>query len=250
MGLDFRAAVATLAAEAGLSPRDDTGEAERRRREAERRRKQQEAGRKRQQERELARRHAWAARTAAQASPPLTPDSEGERLVAQLYLGIHRAVPNNAPYPTAISYHPGRNALIAIATNSNGKITGGQFIYFDDAGHRLTKDAAVARGFRAPKETFGVISGSVVHLPRRDRAWVYSLMPVRFIAESVARPRQHPGGARPHARSAETCLQRAATSRRACLYQEQRRQTADIWFVAHQTLYRAPPKPFRPHHLR
>ena len=42
--------------------------------------------------------------------------------VAHLYLGMDRAVPYTAPYPASIGYHPGRNALIAIATDSTGQI--------------------------------------------------------------------------------------------------------------------------------
>jgi hypothetical protein len=43
---------------------------------------------------------------------------------------------DRAPYPASIGYHPGRNALIAIATDSTGQITGGQFIHLDRDGHK------------------------------------------------------------------------------------------------------------------
>jgi hypothetical protein len=43
--------------------------------------------------------------------------------VARLYLGMDRAIPYTAPYPASIGYHPGRNALIAIATDSTAQIT-------------------------------------------------------------------------------------------------------------------------------
>jgi hypothetical protein len=43
--------------------------------------------------------------------------------VARLYLGMDRA-----PYPASIGYHPGRNGLIAIATDSTGQITGGHSV--------------------------------------------------------------------------------------------------------------------------
>jgi hypothetical protein len=43
--------------------------------------------------------------------------------------------PYTAPYPDSIGDHPGRNALIAIATDSTGQITGGQFIHLDRDGH-------------------------------------------------------------------------------------------------------------------
>jgi len=49
--------------------------------------------------------------------------------VARLYLGMDRAIPYTAPYPASIGYHPGRNALIAIATDSTGQM-GGQFIHW------------------------------------------------------------------------------------------------------------------------
>ena len=59
--------------------------------------------------------------------------------VARLYLGMDRAIPHTAPYPASIGYHPGRNALIAIATDSTGQITGGQF---DDAAASGSERAA------------------------------------------------------------------------------------------------------------
>ena len=98
---------------------------------------------------------------------------------------MDRAIPYTAPYPASIGYHPVRNALIAIATATSGQITGGQFIHLDRDGHKLTKTEAIARGFQAPKETFGTISGSTVHLPARDKPWMYGLIPIRFLAESV-----------------------------------------------------------------
>ena len=61
--------------------------------------------------------------------------------VAHLYLGMDRAIPYTAPYPASIGYHPGRNALIAIATDSTGQITGGQFIHLDRDGHKLNMPA-------------------------------------------------------------------------------------------------------------
>ena len=121
---------------------------------------------------------------AAQASA-IRPDGTGENIVAHKYLGIDRAVPYHALYPDSIRYHLDRNALTAITTDRSGQITGGQHIYLDRDGHRLTEAEAVARGFQAPKETFGTISGSTVHLPARERAWMYGLIPVRFIVESV-----------------------------------------------------------------
>ena len=65
--------------------------------------------------------------------------------VARLYLGMDRAIPYTAPYPASIGCHPGRNALIAIATDSTGQITGGQFIHLDRHGHKLAKAEAHAR---------------------------------------------------------------------------------------------------------
>jgi hypothetical protein len=44
---------------------------------------------------------------------------------------MDRAIPYTAPYPALIGYHPGRNALIAMATDTRGQITGGQFIHLD-----------------------------------------------------------------------------------------------------------------------
>jgi hypothetical protein len=183
-GLDFPAAVAALAAEAGMSLPNGEAPDPARRRAAEARRAQRESDAKRRQEHEQARKNAWAARTAAQVSA-IRPDGTGEHIVARLYLGLDRAVPYNAPYPDSIGYHPDRNALVAIATDSSGQITGGQFIHLDRDGHILTKAEAVARGFDAPKETFGTISGSTVHLPARERACMYGLIPIRFIVESV-----------------------------------------------------------------
>jgi hypothetical protein len=60
-------------------------------------------------------------------------------------LGMDRAVPYTAPCPASIGYHPGRNALIAIATDSAGQITGGQFIHLDRHGHKLAKAEAHVR---------------------------------------------------------------------------------------------------------
>ena len=61
---------------------------------------------------------------------------------------MDRAIPYTAPYPASIGYHPGRNALIAIATDSTGQITGGQFIHLDRDGHKLAKAEAHARPTR------------------------------------------------------------------------------------------------------
>ena len=58
---------------------------------------------------------------------------------------LDRAIPYAAPYPASIGCHPGRNALIAIATDSTGQITGGQFIHLDRDGHKLAKAEAHAR---------------------------------------------------------------------------------------------------------
>jgi hypothetical protein len=35
---------------------------------------------------------------------------------------MDRAIPYTAPYPASIGYHPSRDALIAIATDSTGQI--------------------------------------------------------------------------------------------------------------------------------
>jgi hypothetical protein len=183
-GLDFRTAVATLAAEAGMSMPDGSAPDPARQRAAEARRARRESDAKRRQERERARKHAWAAR-ATEHSSVIRPGGTGEHTVARLYLGIDRAVPYEAPYPDSIRYDLDRNALVAIATDRTGQITGGQRIYLDRDGHRLTKAEAAARGFDAPKATFGAISGSAVHLPARDKPWMYGLIPIRFIAESV-----------------------------------------------------------------
>ena len=59
------------------------------------------------------------------------------RNVARLYLGMDRAIPYTAPYPASIGDHPGCNALLAIAADSTGQITGGQFIHLDRDGHKL-----------------------------------------------------------------------------------------------------------------
>jgi hypothetical protein len=42
-----------------------------------------------------------------------------------------------------VRYHPGRDALIAIATDTSGQITGGQFIHLDRDGHKLVKAEAI-----------------------------------------------------------------------------------------------------------
>jgi len=52
---------------------------------------------------------------------------------------------DRAPYPTSIGAHPGCNALIAIATDSTGQITGGQLIHLDRDGRTLAKAEAHAR---------------------------------------------------------------------------------------------------------
>jgi hypothetical protein len=56
-------------------------------------------------------------------------------------------VPSRTPRPIRLrsANHPGRNALIAIATDSTGQITGGQFIHLDRHGHKLAKAEAHAR---------------------------------------------------------------------------------------------------------
>ena len=64
---------------------------------------------------------------------------------ARLYLGMDGAIPYTAPSPASIGDHPGRNALIAIAADSTGQITGGQFIHLDRDGHKLAKAEAHAR---------------------------------------------------------------------------------------------------------
>ena len=122
-GLAFRAAVAALATEVGMVlPNGDTPDSGRRRA-AEARRAQREADARRRQEREQARKNAWAARTAAQAT--IGPGAPGEHIVARLYLGMDRAIPYTAPYPASIGYHPGRNALIAIAPIPAGRSPAG-----------------------------------------------------------------------------------------------------------------------------
>ena len=183
-GLDFPAAVAALAAEAGMSVPGGEAPDPARQRAAEARQAQRESDAKRRQEREQARKHAWAARSAEHASV-IRPGGTGEHIVARMYLGLDRAVPYIAPYPDSIRYDLDRNALVAIATDRSGQITGGQRIHLDRDGHRLTKAEAAARGFEAPKETFGLISSATVHLPARDKPWMYGLIPIRFIAESV-----------------------------------------------------------------
>ena len=57
--------------------------------------------------------------------------------------------PYTAPDPASIGDHPGRNALIAIATDSTGQITGGQFIHLDRHGHKLAKAEAHAASVAA-----------------------------------------------------------------------------------------------------
>ena len=52
---------------------------------------------------------------------------------------MDRAIPYTAPYPASIGDHPGCNALLAIAADSTGQITGGQFIHLDRDGHTLAK---------------------------------------------------------------------------------------------------------------
>ena len=99
-GLDFRGAVAALAAEIGMALPDGEAPDPARRRAAEARRAQRKSDARRRQEREQARKHAWAARTAAQASA-IRPDGTGEHIVARLYLGVDRAVPYKHLIPTA-----------------------------------------------------------------------------------------------------------------------------------------------------
>src|SRR4029077_8656558 len=135
-GLGFRDAVAALAAEIGMALPDGRAPDPATRRAAEARRAQRERDARRRQEREQARKNAWAARTAAQATV-IEPGDPGEHIVARLYLGVDRAVPYTAPYPDSIRYHPGRNALIAIATDASEQITGGQFIHLGCDGHKL-----------------------------------------------------------------------------------------------------------------
>ena len=52
---------------------------------------------------------------------------------------MDRAIPYTAPYPALIGYHPGRNALIAMATDTRGQITGGQFIHLDRGSDGLNR---------------------------------------------------------------------------------------------------------------
>ena len=59
---------------------------------------------------------------------------------------------SGGPYPALIGYHPGRNALIAMATDTRGQITGGQFIHLDRGSwcdtyqqlYRLIRDLSVS----------------------------------------------------------------------------------------------------------
>ena len=57
---------------------------------------------------------------------------------------MDRAIPYTAPYPALIGYHPGRNALIAMATDTRGQITGGQFIHLD-RGSTVSPDTGSVR---------------------------------------------------------------------------------------------------------
>jgi CHC2-type zinc finger protein len=178
-GLGFRQAAELLADQVGLELPNGARPDPELRRKVEARRAQHEAAQRRKQEREQRQRHAWAQSIAAEAC-------EAEHLVADLYLGIDRCIPHNAAYPMAIGYHPGRNALIAIATDADGQVTGGQFVHLDQQGHKLSHTEAVARGYRAAKETFGSLRCAAVRLPPRDDRWRYDGdIPIACIAESV-----------------------------------------------------------------
>jgi hypothetical protein len=180
-GLDFGEAVEALARDAGLdlpssraSRRSDNAAARKRAREIEaQRRTEREAA-------DRARRHAWAAAEVAH-----TVAIEGER-VARNYIRVDRAIPLDAPFPDSLRYDPTHRAIVGIATDTAGRIVGGQRIHLDADGHRLAHDAAIAAGHRAAKQTFGSLAGSAVELPARSTAWTYGAdMPVRIITESL-----------------------------------------------------------------
>ena len=58
-------------------------------------------------------------------------DRHVERNIGQHQISAWIVPSRTAPYPALIGYHPGRNALIAMATDTRGQITGGQFIHLD-----------------------------------------------------------------------------------------------------------------------
>jgi hypothetical protein len=190
-GASFPDAVQRLAAKAGITiPGGGSSGADKARRQRKRDRLARLAGQRRiaaerKQEREHQRKIEWAVREAA-TGKAATPGSDAERWLTG-YFGTDRLIPYNAPYPSSLRYGQARHAIMAMATDANGQITGGQRIYLTPAGPRMTKAEAVAAGHKAPKETFGVISGSAVELPWRgpSLAWLYSWLPVRFITESI-----------------------------------------------------------------
>jgi hypothetical protein len=180
-GMDFAEAVHMLAAEAGIAgPGRDK---EKEQRERDRIKAQRERLRIEREKRERQRRIEWPRRLALTFSPASGKGAAEE--IIRLYFERHRAIPTNAPYPDSIRFDADNSAIVGIASDRTGQITGGQRIYLTKAGNKMSKAEAVAAGHKAPKETFGIVSGSAVEFPARRRALGYWGNPVRFITESV-----------------------------------------------------------------
>ncbi len=131
------------------------------RRLAEHARRDREAAR-RVRERETASeeaRRAGVARNLAAASRPLRPEDPG-----WAYLTVTRAIPPEAVRAATASgsvlWHPGRRAVVFIATDAAGEVRGVQLVHvLDDGAKRLTDDG------RAMKISHGVFDGAAVRLP-------------------------------------------------------------------------------------
>ena len=88
---------------------------------------------------------------------------------------MDRAIPYTAPYPALIGYHPGRNALIAMATDTRGQITGGQFIHLDrgswcDTYQQLYRLIRVRSVSSTNSRSFRFVFDGAAELPRASRA--------------------------------------------------------------------------------
>jgi hypothetical protein len=181
LGLSWPDAVRHLADELGIAMPAAVPDARARER-AEAARKDRErakAARARAEARERTLKTGWAKRRAGERRPAETGSTRA-------YLRIDRVIPHEADYPDAIGFHPGRNALMGVAIRRDtGEITGGQFVHLDADGHALTDAEAKRQGRKAAKETFGMITGSVLHLPARVEPWRHAGLPVLLICEGV-----------------------------------------------------------------
>jgi hypothetical protein len=82
--------------------------------------------------------------------------------VAETYLIERRAIPKPAEgWPDAVRFHPGRRALLVLATDAGGAVQAVQFVHLTAEGTKRPEEP----GRPPTKQNHGVFAGAVVRLP-------------------------------------------------------------------------------------